>query len=325
MAINPIRSIFFYLMLISINVTNPTHNIITVFARIADWAENDKFGGHPGVTRSIIEGLNKINVAVNYNPLLVAEVAPVVLVLADVDVLEEMIRLKRMGFIKKLLAGPNLMIRSMEHNAILACPEIDAIITPCEWVKIAYEQDLPALKGRIYCWYAGIDTYYWQPSVESVQKNKNMLIYHKSTSEEFTQKVELLVRIYGWNPVRITYGQYTPEQYKNLLDQCTCAIFLSISESQGLALGEAWSMNVPTLVWNQKQLQAHGRTYEIASSCPYLTDATGKDWKELHELAKLLSTLDNDLITFTPRSWVINNMSDQQSARLMIKIVESLP
>ena len=236
-----------------------TYNKVTIFAKIPYWKRNARYGGHQGVTRSLVQGLRKINMTINYNPSSLVDLGDVVVVLADIDILELAIQLKRDGRIKKLLAGPNLMARADEFNGILQSPEIDVIITPSDWVKTAYEEELPAIKGRIQCWYAGINTDYWSPSIHSTQKNKNMLIYRKTTSEEFTQEVENTVKRYGWNAIRISYGEYNQKEYKLLLERCSCALFLSISESQGLALAEAWAMDVPTLVWNNKQLIAHGR------------------------------------------------------------------
>ena len=53
-------------------------------------------------------------------------------------------------------------------------------------------------------------------------------------------------------------------------------VFLSTFETQGIALAEAWSMDVPAIVWDpQGQAEWRGRTFTSRSSAPFLTPATG--------------------------------------------------
>ena len=60
----------------------------------------------------------------------------------------------------------------------------------------------------------------------------------------------------------------------NQIRFCLLAVFLSSSESQGIALAEAWSMNVPTFVWNPKPKELNGRYFPSVDSAPYLTPET---------------------------------------------------
>ena len=52
------------------------------------------------------------------------------------------------------------------------------------------------------------------------------------------------------------------------------AVFISRSESQGLALAEAWAMDVPTLVW-QGPPGDGGSLFNLSDPSPYLTSHTG--------------------------------------------------
>ena len=52
------------------------------------------------------------------------------------------------------------------------------------------------------------------------------------------------------------------------------AVFMSRSESQGLALAEAWAMDVPTLVW-QSPPGEPGSVFSLSDPAPYLTSDTG--------------------------------------------------
>jgi len=289
----------------------------------------DKIGGrslgHKAVTRSLLAGLRKLNINFNHNPKSINEVGKTVIVLANVNALRQAIQLKRQGKIKKLLVGPNIMVRSDEHGSIMASKEVDICIVPSYWVQVAYEEDAPALIGRIRSWPAGVNTEYWEPLKKRNENSRNVLVYVKHKQGQSIYKpVANFLKKHNWTPIRIDYGKYNHDQFKAVLSKSKFAVFISKSESQGIALAEAWSMDVPTLVWNPGNVTIQGRKYTISSSCPYLNDQLGIDWKNLEEFEKIIKNLDEKLEIFSSRQWVLKNMSDEGCARLMLEIIESI-
>ena len=283
------------------------------------------YEGHYAVTRSIVEGLRKIGVNFNYNPLHINEVGDVVFVPAGFDALRQAIQLRRNGRIKKLLAGPNLVGRGCDENNIVANTEIDVYFSPSYWPLINLLDDAPSLKGRMHVWYAGVDTNFWVPIPKKKERiSKKVLVYWKTESEHFCIQVEEILKKYGWLPMRVRYGHYAKEQYKNMLSESAFAVFISRSESQGIALVEAWSMDVPTLVWEKAEpLLYREKIWWPISACPYLHPLTSVSWNTLEELDILLRSIPTMLPSFDPRNWVLRNMSDEVSAQLLLKIVNS--
>lgn len=281
---------------------------------------NEKFayGGHYAVTRSLVEGLQKINANYNYNPSRIKDVGEVVIVLTNIDALKQAIKWKKEGIIKKLLAGPNLMVFSNEFDNILSSKEIDICIVPSDWVRIAYEEDAPSLKGRVHVWYAGIDENYW--FCLNNKKKYKALVYWKTETEDFCRTVEELVAKYGWEVIRVKSGSYKSYEFKEILSESIYAVFISRSESQGIALAETWAMNVPTFVWNSGKLNIEGREYSIVSSCPYLSSQTGYEWKTIEQLEQFLLNMENILSGFSPREWIVNNMTDKLSASNLLDL-----
>jgi hypothetical protein len=277
----------------------------------------NKLGGHPAVTRSLLRGFQKINANFNYNPWHINDVGKTVIVLSGIDALKQAIEWKRKGIINQLLAGPNLMAGADEYDGILGSPEIDICLVPSDWVRMAYEEDCPVLRDRIRCWYAGVDEDYWQPSNFS-NEAKRALVYWKTESEEFCQKTETILRSHGWESIRIVYGNYDNKKFKDILTKVKFAVFLSRSESQGIALAEAWAMNIPTLGWNPKQLVRNGRNYSNVSSCPFLTSNTGIEWSTIEELVSNLQQLNTKLPEYNPRAWVLEHMTDIICARNLL-------
>jgi hypothetical protein len=280
------------------------------------------YGGHPAVTRSLLDGLKKINADFNYNPPVIKDVGETIVVLSGIAALRQAIKLKKQGRIKKLLAGPNLMVFSTEFNNILSSKEIDVCLVPSDWVRIAYEEDSPALAGRIKSWPAGVDENFWQPD-NALPKNK-VLVYQKNAPEELTEKVLEKLKVLNFETTEIIYNKYKVENFKKTLAESSLAIFLSRSESQGIALQEAWAMDVPTFCWQPGELTINNRKYSTFSSCPYLTDATGKQWKTIEDLEKLLIDFKTKKISFAPRNWIENNLTDQLSAQKLLDIINTV-
>jgi hypothetical protein len=276
----------------------------------------------PGeVVRSLVQGLKNLGIPFNLNPAELTGIADTVVILSDAHNVKRAVEWKKAGHIKHIFAGPNLMSRSFEHDYLLASPHIDGILVPSQWTGINFIQDDVRLSEKIKIWYAGIDEIYWSPLTKK-RATKNVLIYAKYADQHLCNQIKKLLATYGWNPVILNYGNYTHQQYKALLTDSAFAIFLSISESQGISLAEAWAMNVPTLVWNPQELVAYGKRFDPISSCPYLTPDTGLDWKSVADLEQLLRTITQQLPTFNPRNWILDHMTDTKSALLLLDIIE---
>lgn len=281
------------------------------------------YDGHHAVNRSLFAGLKQLGINYNHNPRHVEDIGDVVHVLCNIDALKQAMQLRKHGRIKRLIAGPQLMVRSNEYNHILASPEIDMYLVNSEWTKNAYIEDEPSLKERIFIWYSGVDAAAWAPQdLRDVKLGNNVIVYWKTEAEDFCCQVEDVLKQNNWNPIRIRYGSYTQTQYKNLLHNCAFCVFLSRSESQGIALAESWSMNVPTLVWDpQAPSTINGKVYWPISAAPYLNSCLGLQWKNIEEFEALLKDMPEKLSLFSPRNWVSQNMTDEISVQLLCSII----
>lgn len=122
-------------------VANYSFEKLTIMTCPIGCNTSGNYGGHYAVTRSLIEGLKKTDACFNYDPRNVAEVGDVVLVLSDTNALRQAIQFKRDGRIKKLLAGPNLVVWACDDGYVLASPEIDICIVPSNFPRVAYIED----------------------------------------------------------------------------------------------------------------------------------------------------------------------------------------
>ena len=281
------------------------------------------YPGHYAVVRSVVEGLRAIGADFNFNPRRLSEVARVVYAPAN-EALLQAAALKREGRIDYLVAGPVNALFADESDGILQTPEIDRLIVAHDWA-LDFFRDAPTLRAKSRPCPCGVDTDLWKPSATG--KTHSAVVYWKSGDEAFCEQVEQIVRTCGLEPRRVRslhgeHAMFSPADYRGLLDQSAIAVFLSTFETQGLALVEAWSMDVPTVVWDpQGEAVWRGRSFPSRSSAPYLTSATGRLWRTLGELEPVLRRALAERSTFRPREWVLANMTDAICAAALFEII----
>jgi len=278
--------------------------------------------GPYAVARSLLEGLKKINVHFNYNPQSLSEVEEVVVVLSGFAALNKAIDWKCRGRIKKLLAGPNVAALPSWITCLPNWNRIDLCLHPCQWTIDWWKSIDPGFNIPLRIWAAGVNTEFWQPP-QNKARQKNVLIYKKTCPEDLFQSCIGAIANKDWTVSIIEYGHYSHDEYKTKLAQSDLAVFLSESESQGLAMFECWSCDVPTLIWDRGFFEWQGYS-DKASAGPYLSDLTGIRFIGAEELAASLQHMLDNLDTFQPRLWILNNGSDEVSALNLLKIINSL-
>jgi hypothetical protein len=279
-----------------------------------------RYRGHFAVTRSLVEGLQKINASFNYNPRYPSQLADSVIVLAGVKTLRQAIRLKRQGKIKKLFAGPNIVSFSSDYDSIAGSPEIDCYLVNCDWTVDLYLADCKALQGRCSIWPAGVDTNYWQPDPAAIRNS--ILIFEKQNKGPVGPVAPYAdyLRGLGWPVQVIKYGTFTHGQYLQMLQHSCLMLGFVTDESQGIAWAEAWSVDVPTLIWKNTSNVFQGRRYDC-STAPYLCPENGLFFDDLEDFKTQFNYWVTHREQFTPRAWTLENMSDEVCASMLYKQV----
>lgn len=280
------------------------------------------YRGHPAVTRSVVEGLQKLNVSFNYNPNELIQLSQTVVVLAGVPVLKQMIELKQQGYIKYLIVGPNIVNDPSLFNGIIAAPEIDRYITHANVCNLIV-RFLPTLLQRCIPWVAGVDCSYWQPDSQTQQHSKHILIYIKNVNDltfNFHSIYNEMIKR-GYEVSIIRYGSYHLTQYRALLQRSILMIGFSRDETQGIAWAEAWSCNVPTFIWKNNEPIYMGVKY-FGSTAPYLSLNTGEFFSDENSFLEILKKWESEEFNFKPREWCLANMSDEACAKHLLKIAQ---
>ncbi len=277
---------------------------------------------HPAVMGSVRRGLSQMHPNFSINPDLLSQVKENIFILCDYEAGINAYRWKEQHKIKKLLIGPNMVGTPSEHNGFVCLPLIDIYLHPSEWTREGFIATEPSLENRISLWPAGVDECYWSPKEFFNIKNSNTILVYCKTDFDLCDQVESTLHKLGFAVERITYGHYSAEEFKQACNRCKFAVFISRSESQGIALAEAWSMDLPTLVWDiQGDITYQDVVFHNVSAAPYLSAMTGKKWKNLEELIELIQRIDCYKHEFHPRRWVLLHMTDKVCVEQLLSYI----
>lgn len=267
--------------------------------------------GPTNVFINLTEGLKNNGIKFNVNPSK-DKAYNVCLVLSGIDNLKKCIIFKKEKNIKMLLAGPNVVTVPSEHSYIIFSKSIDKILVPSDWVKKVYLNYKKECKN-ISIWFSGVRIY----NFKSSNRNK-VLIYLKNKNKFFEKCISYLI-VNNINFEILKYGSFTQKKYFKLLKETRILIYFSSSESQGIAMQEAWSNNVPTLVYKQSFL-TYGKKKFKASSSPYLNKNCGYFFKNFKEFVTRFDKLNYNK-KIKPKYWLNNNMSQDISVKKLLQII----
>ena len=283
--------------------------------------------GHLSVTPPLLKGLSDVAGGYHTDRKWVSEPLPLVWVPNGTWTVRQAAALRAQGKIEHLIIGPNTPTITEEMQFYGISGTVDSIVVPSEWVGLMLAREIKS-ESRIFVWPVGTDTQFWRPSRLSRPNKRHILLYIKDASCSLTSSIEPFLNKRGLEVLRVEYGKYSRTRYRQLLDNCAMMIYLGASESQGLALQEAWSMNVPTLVYQPNKvnisfLNRSTRTLVPGdfSAAPYLSQSTGDFWTSIDQLDHLLKIWDRKEVH--ARSWVLENLSLEKAARRFVN--ETLP
>jgi hypothetical protein len=279
-----------------------------------------EYAGHYAVVRSLLDGFKKINQEYNYNPTKISNISEHVHVLAGVNTLKSAIALKQKGKIKRLTAGPNIVILSDDENGIVGAKEIDRYFVNSDWTISAYLLNNPKLINKIDKWAAGINPKQW--NIKKIKTDKPVAIFYKKRPEHYIyESCKNKAIEHGFEVTEIVCGSFTHQDFKNVLQKAAIVAYFVEQESQGIALQEIWATNTPTFVWNPGIWMYKNVNYACTSS-PYLTNKTGDFFKTDKDFNILIQTPLSQ--NYEPRKWVLENMTDEICAKNFIEKVTKL-
>ena len=231
---------------------------------------------------------------------------------------------------KDSLMGPNLFVVPSEMETL--CKSHSHFIVPSEWVKNVYRNYECMKNKQIDVWPVGIDTQEWKPFNEltaeeqskySGLKPLDCFIYYKNRSPEDLNVVRNLLKKFNLKYELIEYGKYQEDQLKALCYRSSFCVALDNTESQGIALMEIMSTNIPCFVFDFPKWTAPDTGIEYkATTVPYFnTTYCGMVSVGISQV--LFNTFLQSRTTFQPRKYILENHSLKQSSKRYLDLLLS--
>ena len=230
---------------------------------------------------------------------------------------------------KQFIFGPHFsvfpdnrlfIINNQYNNAIYIQPSEWAAKT---WINMKANTILP-IKPFAF----PVDTELFKPSIHKSIKHK-VFIYFKARDPNELKFVEKMLLKLNSNDI-VEYKvfdyrkRYNEDDYLSWLKECKYGIWIGCHESQGFALEEALSCDVPLLVWNVNSMnQEHGSRYADipATSISYWDDRCGEFFYKDIEFVEKYNEFISKLSTYKPRKFVLENLSADVCGKRLDKLV----
>jgi len=210
-----------------------------------------------------------------------------------------------------------LSINNINKNSIYIQPSIWAADT---WRNFNVEKFIPI---KVFPFPVEVEKF--SPNQHS-QKNEVFIYFKRRKPEELEYVKHFL------NNKNITYKifdyvqKYNEEDYIKCLQNAKYGIIIDAHESQGFAIEEALSCNVPLLVWNTSVMsQEYGSNYPNipCSTIAYWDERCGIYFYKVEEFETCYNEFINKQETYNPRAYIMENLSPQKCGERFIELVDS--
>ena len=190
--------------------------------------------------------------------------------------------------------------------------------TLSKWVEELYIEMVGNLRIPMTQFPYAIDVARFIPAEET--KTIDCLVYIKRRSRSIVDPVLSFLTKNRINFKIYRYGSYSEESYLKDLQSSKYMIVLDAHESQGYALQEAMSCNVPLLVVNATSMYDEVENERVnyasnipkkmrATSVPYMSEQCGICITSYEEFEAAHAFMQENYKTFSPRDYILETLS----------------
>jgi hypothetical protein len=222
------------------------------------------------------------------------------------------------GDLSNCIIGPNICTLPIDNRYVMDYTKYNCLIVPSDGVKKTYSEWIPESKIKI--WAAGIDTDLFSDK-SFFNKEYDFLIYFKRRSVVELNGLIAILNSMNKTYTLIEYGNYDELQFINAISKSKYGIVIDNTESQGIAIQEMMSCNLPLIVWDVKYWVDRGEEYRCeATSVPYWDGVCGEKFYEIENLSDCIQKIEN--MIYSPREYILKNLSIDISIQNIINILK---
>ena len=221
---------------------------------------------------------------------------------------------------------PNRVVRQFNNihkNAVYIQPSQPSIDT---WQKEFNFTNLP-MKAVPF----GVNTNKFKPDNDR-RNNNSVLLYYKNRNPKELNLLETFLKNNNINYRVFSYlKRYSEDDFLAYLKTCKYGIWLGRHESQGFAVQETLSCDVPLLVWDVKlrkqewtMREAYKNILSPVTAIPYWDKKCGEFFYNYDELEKTFDIFIKNINTYEPRKFIIENLSQEKCSEKWNQLLSEL-
>jgi len=229
---------------------------------------------------------------------------------------------------KKFIFGPHFSVFPDDNSLLLINNKFNnsIYIQPSEWAAKAWINKISKEYLPIKVFPFPVNTDKFKP-LDNVDNN-NVFIYFKRRKPEELEYLEKFLKTKNINYKIFNYiKRYEEIDYLNYLQTCKYGIILGAHESQGFAIQEALSSNIPLLVWSASSMnQEYGSNFEDIPciSVPYWDNRCGEIFYEDVDLENTFNKFIVNLNNYKPREYILENLSTEKCSERFLELIKSI-
>lgn len=210
-----------------------------------------------------------------------------------------------------LFIGPNIVDIPPYCQAMLNHDRYVTTIVPSPWVKSIHSKWLP--QDKITVWNAGIDYNRWSEKKADIEFD--FLIYFKSRSQEDLEFAKDFLSKRGLRHIVMEYGKFNHDTFYEAISKSKYGLLIDNSETQGIAIAEMMSCNLPLLVWD---IQPNGSDFP-PTSVPYFNETCGEIFYDRESIEASYEKLVSS--EYSPREYILENCNYITQAKKILEIL----
>jgi len=197
-----------------------------------------------------------------------------------------------------------------------------------EWVVNIWKQSNLTNHLNLVTLPFGVDTNKFI-SILPIERRENVLVYFKHRNPTHLVFIEKFLKISGIKYEVYSYDKkYDEIDYLRFLQNTKYGIWIDAHESQGFALQEALSCDVPLLVWNVTSMSdEYGSKYDnslLATTIPYWDNKCGEYFYNDNEFINKYNLFMSKLNTYKPREYILENLSIEVCENKLIDKINNI-
>jgi hypothetical protein len=227
----------------------------------------------------------------------------------------------------KFIFGPHFSVFPEKNQMDVIRRKNVIYIQPSEWAAEVWINNPLCQDIKVLPLPFGVDTEKFKDIKPICDRNK-VFIYFKTRDPSLLNSIKIFLRTKGVDYVIFNYNtKYNEKEYINHIQNSKYGIWIGRHESQGFALEEALSCNVPLLVWNVKSMnEEYGYNYKDipATTIPYWDERCGEYFYNLNELEVVFNKFILNINNYKPREYVLENLSFNVCEKKLIHLINNM-